>query len=63
MSTPRWRGMPKASDSRTIELDRRQGRTSRVLWNGKERRVYHYDAALEYRYTIGCYHGTPTSAG
>ncbi len=44
-------------------LDRCHGRTSRVLWNGKEQRVYHYDATLEYPYTIGCYHGTPTSAG
>jgi hypothetical protein len=44
-------------------LDACHGRTSRVLWNGKEQDIYHYDATLEYPYTIGCYHGTPTSAG
>jgi hypothetical protein len=42
-------------------LDRCHGRTSRVLWNGKEKRIYHYDATLEYPYTVGCYHGTPIS--
>ncbi len=44
-------------------LDRCHGKTSRVLWNGKEQRIYHYDATLEYPYTIGCYHGSPISAG
>ena len=42
-------------------LDACHGRTSRVLWNGKEQVVYHYDATLEYPYTVGCYHGTPIS--
>jgi hypothetical protein len=42
-------------------LDSCHGRTSRVLWNGKEQRIYHYDATLEYPYTVGCYHGTPIS--
>lgn len=47
------------------DLDVCHGRTSRVLWNGKEQVVYHYDATLEYPYTVGCYHGTPieTQAG
>ena len=40
-------------------LDACHGRTSRVLWNGKLTRIYHYDATLEYPYTVGCYHGTP----
>ena len=44
-------------------LDRCHGKTSRVLWNRKEQRIYHYDATLEYPYTIGCYHGSPISAG
>jgi hypothetical protein len=44
-------------------LDCCHGRTSRVLCNGKEQRVCHNDATLEYLYTIGCYHGSPTSAG
>lgn len=45
------------------DLDACHGRTSRVLWDGKEQVVYHYDATLEYPYTIGCYHGSPTPAG
>ena len=43
------------------DLDACHGRTSVVIWNGKKQRVYHYDATLEYPYTVGCYHGTPTS--
>ncbi len=45
------------------DLDACHGRVSKVLWNGKEQRIYHYDATLEYPYTIGCYHGTPISGG
>jgi hypothetical protein len=41
------------------DLDACHGRTSRVLWNGKEQVIYHYDATLEYPYTVGCFHGTP----
>jgi hypothetical protein len=40
-------------------LDACHGRTSAVMWNGSQRDMYHYDATLEYPYTIGCYHGTP----
>ena len=25
--------------------------------------MYHYDATLEYPYTLGCYHGTRVIAG
>jgi hypothetical protein len=42
-------------------LDPCHGRTSRVLWNGKLSAAYHYDATLEYPYTVGCFHGTPIS--
>ena len=42
-------------------LDASYGRTSRVLWNGKQTAVYHYDATLEYPYTVGCFHVTPIS--
>jgi YHYH protein len=41
-------------------LDGCHGRTSPVVWNGKKKAIYHYDATLEYPYTVGCYHGTPT---
>ena len=40
-------------------LDACHGRTSAVIWNGKRKVLYHYDATLEYPYTVGCYHGTP----
>jgi YHYH protein len=40
-------------------LDACHGTTSKVWWNGKLRRVYHYVATLEYPYTVGCFHGTP----
>jgi hypothetical protein len=45
------------------DLDACHGRTSTVLWNGKEQSIYHYDATLEYPYTVGCFHGTPISTG
>ncbi|HVV67113.1 MAG TPA: YHYH protein [Candidatus Saccharimonadales bacterium] len=43
------------------DLDVCHGRTSEVTWNGKKTTMYHYDATLEYPYTLGCYHGTPTA--
>jgi hypothetical protein len=43
------------------DLDACHGRTSEVLFNGKMVDMYHYDATLEYPYTVGCYHGTPAS--
>jgi hypothetical protein len=45
------------------QLDPCHGTTSKVMWNGKLTRVYHYVATLEYPYTVGCFHGTPTSSG
>jgi hypothetical protein len=43
-------------------LDACHGRTSEVMWNGKLADIYHYDATLEYPYTLGCFHGTPIAA-
>ena len=43
------------------DLDSCHGRTSQVMWNGTEQDVYHYDATLEYPYTIGCFHAAPIS--
>jgi hypothetical protein len=42
------------------QLDACHGKTSRVEWNGRAARVYHYVATLEYPYTVGCFHGTNT---
>jgi hypothetical protein len=44
------------------QLDACHGTSSRVMWNGQLRRIYHYVATLEYPYTIGCYHGAPIAA-
>jgi hypothetical protein len=43
------------------DLDACHGRTSDVLFNGQVVDMYHYDATLEYPYTVGCYHGTPAN--
>jgi hypothetical protein len=43
------------------DLDACHGRTSMVLFNGKIVSMYHYDATLEYPYTVGCYEGTPAA--
>jgi hypothetical protein len=40
------------------DLDACHGTTSRVMWNGKLTRIYHYVATLEYPYTVGCFHAT-----
>ena len=45
------------------DLDACHGTTSKVMWNGKLIRLYHYVATLEYPYTVGCFHGTPISSG
>jgi len=47
------------------DLDKCHGRVSKVLWNGKRQSIFHYDATLEYPYTLGCFHGASavTAAG
>ena len=40
------------------DLDVCHGRTSPILLNGVVTTTYHYDATLEYPYTLGCFHGT-----
>ena len=46
-----------------IDLDACHGKTSRVLWNGRMVRIYHYVATLEYPYTIGCLRGSAIATG
>jgi hypothetical protein len=43
-------------------LDACHGTTSKVMWNGKLTKIYHYVATLGYPYTVGCFHGTATAA-
>lgn len=45
------------------DLDACHGRTSTVMWDGKQVRMYHYDVTLEYPYFVGCFHGTPVTSG
>ena len=39
-------------------LDACHGRTSKVLWNGKMQKVYHYVVTQEFPYLLGCFTGT-----
>jgi len=41
------------------DLDACHGRVSKVFFEGRWQRIYHYNATLEYPYTLGCFHGTP----
>jgi hypothetical protein len=43
------------------DLDACHGQVSRVFYEGRWQRIYHYNATLEYPYTLGCFHGTPVS--
>jgi hypothetical protein len=66
-----WSGTPRTATASTpsatrtgtsltnASLDACHGRTSTVTWNAKKQKLYHYDATLEYPYTLGCFHGTP----
>lgn len=45
------------------DLDKCHGKTSKVKFNGKRRRIYHYVATLEYPYTVGCFRGTEIASG
>ncbi len=45
------------------DLDACHGQTSKVWLEGRWQRTYHYNATLEYPYTLGCFHGTPVSRG
>ncbi len=43
----------------SADLDSCHGRTSKVKWNGKKQRIYHYDMTLDFPYVVACYRGTP----
>lgn len=46
----------------TADLDACHGRTSRVLWHGRYRRIYHYVATADFPYLVSCYRGTPITS-
>ena len=41
-------------------LDACHGRTSKVMWNGKMQKIYHYVVTQEFPYLLGCFTGTNT---
>ncbi len=43
------------------DLDKCHGRTSVVKLDGEKVKTYHYEATLEYPYTLGCFRGTPVA--
>lgn len=43
------------------DLDKCHGRTSVVKLDGEKVKTYHYEATLEYPYTISCFRGTPVT--
>jgi len=45
------------------DLDACHGTTSEVLWDGRRVNIYHYVLTAEYPYSVGCFRGTPVSAG
>lgn len=40
------------------DLDRCQGHTHDLDWDGKAQDMYHYHATWEYPYTISCFRGS-----
>ncbi len=56
---------PRDADGKLLknaDLDACHGHVGWVTLRGKRVRVYHYNATLEYPYTLGCFHGTPVAA-
>ncbi len=47
----------------TEDLDECHGITSKVKFNGKKQRIYHYVATVDYPYTVGCFRGTNAVSG
>ncbi len=55
---------PRGTDGKLLtdaDLDACHGHVGWVSLRGKRVRIYHYNATLEYPYTLGCFHGTPVS--
>jgi hypothetical protein len=55
---------PRGSGGRVLtndDLDACHGKVSRVFFEGRWQRIYHYVATYEYPYTVGCFRGTPVA--
>ena len=44
----------------SADLDACHGTTSRIPWEGKTVRMYHYVMTRDFPYTVACFRGTPT---
>ena len=53
----------KGNTLTNADLDECHGTTSKVVFNGKKQRIYHYVATQEYPYTVGCFRGTSAVSG
>jgi hypothetical protein len=57
---------PRGADGKELtnaDLDECHGITSKVKFNGKVQKIYHYVATQEYPYTVGCFRGTSAVNG
>jgi hypothetical protein len=56
---------PRDSNGKLLtdaDLDACHGHVGWVTLRGRRVRIYHYNATLEYPYTIGCFRGTPVAS-
>lgn len=53
----------KGKELTTADLDECHGITSKVKFNGKVQKIYHYVATVDYPYTVGCFRGKSTVNG
>lgn len=53
----------KGNELTSADLDECHGITSKVKFNGKVQKIYHYVATVDSPYTVGCFHGTSTVNG
>jgi hypothetical protein len=51
------------NDLTSADLDECHGTTSKVKFNGKKQKIYHYVATVDYPYTVGCFRGTNALGG
>ena len=57
---------PRGAHGRLLtneDLDACHGQSSKVKFEGRWQRIYHYNATLEYPYTLGCFHGAAVNSG
>jgi hypothetical protein len=55
---------PRGNGGRILtndDLDACHGKVSKVRFEGKWQRIYHYVATYEYPYTVACFRGTPVA--